>query len=436
MGSPSPGNGHSISQPGSIWRTPKRIVNDLLEAADPQAAVQALQPQVLYSIVAQLGFSGAIELLELASREQLAAAIDFHIWQRDEIDLDKLLEVLSCTDATSSLDLLGRIVRAIDLKIISLLIARHVSVVTLDDPSEVPIEEGFVTPDNGSTWLRVETSNPDLHFNISRVLAYIYETNIQLFYQLISIPTVHTASMLEEEAYLEREKRLQTLGFPDEQVSIDVCTPLSPHELKAKLGIVSNQDATSKFVEAKNGITIEDTEPFHLKPSRRDTSRTSKLLSMVRDPGEFEGEFGFLLNVTLVRWHVNLSEIEGIREMAERVRGAIEIGLELASDLNVNELSAYEAIGLGGLFRAGLWHLLELQKDAFAVRTKADLLDLDRPTSQLLQALTDHLPALPDWWKPGMTLEAMPDAAFITKPIASLNQIADIEKLLPLIAAE
>lgn len=435
MGSPSPRNGQINPQLSSIWRTPRRIINDLLEAADPRAATQALQPQVIYSIVAQMGFGGAIELLELTSKEQLAAIIDFHIWQRDEIDLDKLVEVLSCTDATNSLDLLGRVIRAIDLKIIALLISRYVSVVTLDDPSEVPIDEGFVTPDNGSTWLKVETLNPDLHFNLSRVLAYIYETNIQLFYQLISIPTVHTASMLEEEAYMEREKRLQALGFPDEQCSIEVCTPLTPHELKARLGKISTQNVTPQILEVNEDISIENTQPFHLGSSRRDTSRTSKLLSMVRDPAEFEGEFGFLLNCTLMRWHVDLSEIQGVRDMAERVRGAIEIGLELTSNLNVNELSSYETIRLRGLFRAGLWYLLELKKDAMAVRTKADLLDLNRPISQLLEALTDNVPALPDWWQPGITLEAMPETAFISKPITSLSEIAELKKLLPLICA-
>lgn len=441
MGSPSPRDGQTNNQQSSIWqlsstwRTPRRVVNDILEAADPKAATQALQPQVIYSIVAQLGFSGAIELLELTSKEQLAAMIDFHIWQKDQIDEQKLIEVLSCTDATSSLELLGRVVRAIDLKIIALLISRYVSVVTLDDPSEVPIEEEFVTPDNGSTWLRVEAATPDLHFNLSRVLAYIYETNIELFYQLISIPTVHTASMLEEEAFLEREKRLQALGFPDEQTSIEVCTPLSPYELKAKTGIISTQNVAPQIAGADEGISLEDTQPFQLAYSKRDTSRTNKLLSMVKDPAEFEGEFGFLLNSTLVRWHVDLSEIQNVRDMAEKIRGAIEIGLELTSDLNINELSSYEKISLLGLFRAGLWPLLELRKDAMAVRTRADLLDLNRPTSQLLEALTESVPALPDWWQPGIPIETMPETAFISKPITSLSQIAELKKLLPLICA-
>jgi hypothetical protein len=137
-----------------------------------------------------------------------------------------------------------------------------------------------------------------------------------------------------------------------------------------------------------------------------------------------------------MRWHVDLSEIQNVRDMAERVRGAIEIGLELSSDLNVNEINSFETIGLRGLFRAGLWHLLELRKIALAVRTKADLLDLNRPISQLLEALTGDVPALPDWWQPGMKLESMPEAPFISRAIITLGEITDLKRLLQLICAE
>lgn len=410
-------------------------MNDLLDSGNPRAAIQALQPQVLYSIVAQIGLSSAVEVLDLASKEQLTSIIDFHVWQKDEIDLEKLIDVLACTDATDSLDLLGKIVRAIDLKIIALLISRYVSVISLDDPSETPFENGFVTPDNGSTWLRVETSNQDLHFNISRVLAYIYESNLQLFYQLISIPTVHTASMLEEEAYLEREKRLQALGFPDEEVSFEICTPLPPHDLKYTLEKLSSLHGTQEIIGANEEILIEATIPFQISLPPKHTSRASKLAGLVKDSAEFEAEFGFLLNCTLMRWHVDLSEIQTVGDMAERVRGAIELGLELTANLRLTELSSFEAIGLRGLFRAGLWHLLELRKIALAIRAKADLLDLNRPISQLLEALTEDVPALPDWWQPGMTFESMPEAPFISRGITTLEEITDLKRLLPLICA-
>jgi len=305
----------------SIWRTPRRIVTDLLDTPDPRTSTQALSPQAVYSIVAQMGISGAVDVLELASREQIAAIIDFHIWNRDEIDIEKLLEILSCTDATDSLDLLGKIIRSIDLKIIALLISRYVTVVTLDEPSETPFEEGFVTPDNGSTWLRVETTDNDIYFNVSRVIAYIYESNIHLFYQLVAIPTMHTASVLEEEAYLEREKRLQALGFPDEEVANEICTPLTAYDLKVALH--KGQTTTNILVSESEGITLEDSLPNQLSPLLGQiTSRSTKLLGLVRDVAEFEAEFGFLLNCSLMRWHVDLSSIQSIKEMAERVQGA------------------------------------------------------------------------------------------------------------------
>ena len=82
-------------------------------------------------------------------------------------------------------------------------------------------------------------------------------------------------------------------------------------------------------------------------------------------------EFTYIMNAAIVRWGIDFSNQESVLDLAERVKGAINIALErmtLGTSYSLKQV--YEALGLGKLYRLGVTELM-------AIRTKARKLPLE-----------------------------------------------------------
>ena len=91
----------------------------------------------------------------------------------------------------------------------------------------------------------------------------------------------------------------------------------------------------------------------------------------VVDRDALEMEFTYIMNGAIVRWGVDFTNHELVLELAEQVKGAINIGLErMEKGCEISVLQAFERLGLGKLYRLGLTELM-------ALRTKARKMPLD-----------------------------------------------------------
>ncbi len=61
----------------------------LFAAPDPPAAIRALPPDEFFYVVHELGFPEAVDILVHGTAEQVQTVLDFSIWDRDRVDLDK-----------------------------------------------------------------------------------------------------------------------------------------------------------------------------------------------------------------------------------------------------------------------------------------------------------------------------------------------------------
>jgi hypothetical protein len=332
----------------------------IFEAEAPEQVVRQLPPQSLFMVVKSVGLPSSAELISMASLEQCRILTDFDLWSSDSLNEAALWEWLALTDETESLELLQKLVKFVDLKLLAILFGKYIEVKVFDEPTEQPPAEGFHTPDKGSTWIGIKTEDPHKHFLLARLLALIFESSAELFYQLISIVTVATVSMLEEESFQERMKRLAAEGVPEPEVAAAIHAPYSMAEAKNDVASTSGR----KVVE-----DIRSIEPLIYE------ARTSRLFAdLVRDVPDrdaLEMEFTYIMNGAVVRWGMDFTNHELVLELAEKVKGAINIGLEkIESGGDVTVLQAYERLGLGKLYRLGLTELM-------ALRTKARKMPLD-----------------------------------------------------------
>ncbi|HSZ83315.1 MAG TPA: DUF6178 family protein, partial [Polyangia bacterium] len=62
-----------------------RRADALLEGPDPERAIRALPGDEFYYVVHELGLRDAGDILQLARPEQVQVALDFALWERDQI---------------------------------------------------------------------------------------------------------------------------------------------------------------------------------------------------------------------------------------------------------------------------------------------------------------------------------------------------------------
>jgi hypothetical protein len=367
--------------------TCRDLYKAIFDAEAPEQVVRQLPVQSLYMVVKSTGLQSSSDIILMASLEQCRLLTDFDLWVGDTLNEEALWEWLALTDETESLEMLQKFVKIVDLKLLALLIERYVEVKVFDEANDQPPGKGFHTPDKGFTWIGINTEDANKHFLLARLLALIFESSAELFYQLISIMTVATTSMLEEESYQERQKRLAAEGVPEPEVAAAIHAPYSLAEAKA--------DVESKK-ERGHVDDIRSIEPLIYEA--RATKLFAELVRDVADRDELEMEFTYIMNGAVVRWGIDFSNQESVLDLAERIKGAINIGLErLTTGTSYTLKDVYAALGLGKLYRVGITELMALRTKArkIPVEGVGTLKDSDPGAFGALACAREAFPVMP-----------------------------------------
>jgi hypothetical protein len=367
--------------------TCKELYNAIFEAEAPEHVVRQLPVQSLFMVMKQVGLGACCDLLTMASLEQCRLLTDLDLWHGDTINETALWEWLALADEGDSLEILQKVLKFIDLKLVALLIGKYVQVQTVEEPTEQPPGPGFHTPDKGFTWIGINVENPDHHFLLARLLALIFETNTELFYQLLQTPGVATLSMLEEESYQERLKRLAAEGVPEPEVAAGVHAPYAFN------------DALRDLHEQVQHKVIEDVRPVEPLLYEARTSRLfGELLRRVSDHEVVEMEFTYLANAAVVRFGVDFSDQEKVLELCEKIKGAINLALEkLTKGSDRTVIDAYQTLGLEKLYRLGLTDIMSLRTIARKVPLELaeTFKDSDKALFSMIACAREAFPCMP-----------------------------------------
>lgn len=368
--------------------TARSLVRRIFDAPSPEEFVKALPAQALYIGVRQQGVTGSADLIAMASIEQCRLLIDFDCWNRDQFCEERFWDWLEVTTEVNDYSLLRKILNSLDLKIVALMLERHVRIEFYEEPTDEPPGPIYSTPDKGYTWLGIMIEDEHRRFLFGRFLAYLFEADMKLFYQLLGVSGVETESSLEEQSYTERNNRLSDEGIPDPEIAFEIHAPLPDDVFRA---LVSNSDRR----QASSVVP-------RIEPIVYDGSTLRPLEGLIESPRyheEIESELTLLANAALVHFRVDLSDIEASLHILGQVRGALNIGLERGIELtklSIEEL--YERLGLRPLYRLGFTSVVTLREWS---RTEGKtLLEkrllLDAPESSVLAVLEGAQRLFPD----------------------------------------
>lgn len=367
--------------------TCRELYKAIFESDVPEQMVRQLPAQSLYMVIKEIGLATAGDLLSLASLEQIRLLSDLDLWHGDVLDEERMWEWLSLADEGDSLEILQKVLKCIDLKLVSILISKYVEVQVFEESTDNPPAPGFYTPDKGFTWIGIKLENEDQHFLLARLLALIFETSTELFYQLLSVPSVATVSMLEEEGFTERTKRLAAEGVPEPEVAATIHAPYSL------------QEALNDLTREQPHVVVEDVRAVEpMLYEARATKYFSELMQGSHAHDVLAMEFTYLVNAAIVRFGVDFGDQESVLFLCQKIKGAVNIGLEKVLSENSHSLeSVYTTLGLEKLYRLGLAELMALRTTARKVTLEQaeSFKDSDASLFSIVACAREPFPCMP-----------------------------------------
>lgn len=377
----------------------RALARAIFDCDVPEAMVKALPVQSVYYAILHNGLESSADLLKIITPEQQKLLLDFDCWERDNFREDRFWQWLEVVCAEDDFSLLRKLLQSVDLKIVALLIARHVEIVTNEEPTDAPPGEHFYTPNRGYTWLGIKTDDPDKERLLGRLLAYLFESNADLFYQLIQIPSVETNSVLEEESFQDKERRIQGEGIPSRDGALEATSPLKP-----AVAVATLKDPKT-VLPLPAGIAIEPiiAGRFRLAPLQ-------PLLEKIGGLDDVKLELSHLMNCLVVRFNVPFFEDDVLSTLRDKMMGAINIGLQYLSTHAA--LDAEEIVSRGGFrtaLRVGLWLLQELRDPLNKAFSSAlDVIPPDSHAFLLAAGIREPFPALPNFFDPELNFVKSP----------------------------
>ena len=194
---------------------------------DSRARIRRLPPAQLFFSAAQLSDEEVVALLPYVTEEQWTAILDLDLWERDRADLGSFLNwerhLLAAEDAV-----VRKLLRATDPELWEYSFSRELQIFRRLEEDEFegePSGEAFVTPDGA--YLVGLPKPGEKGFLYRQLLLKLYQIDADWARFLLEEARFRTPSELEENAFEERRRRIEDLGFQDYYDAIELYTPLS-----------------------------------------------------------------------------------------------------------------------------------------------------------------------------------------------------------------
>jgi Family of unknown function (DUF6178) len=208
-----------------------RRADALLEAPSPRQAVRALPGDEFYYVLHELGFPEASEILQYATPEQVQTALDFAIWDRDQLAPAQVDEWLShLVEAPPSV--LSAWARGLDVELLALLIRQRARIYDLSQGEEPDDSIGtvFNTPDG---FFALELMGDVEQQRVTRALCdLLYRMDRDFMRRILVGARAELDSELEELAYRWRSGRMADLGFESYYDALEVYREIDPASVR------------------------------------------------------------------------------------------------------------------------------------------------------------------------------------------------------------
>lgn len=382
---------------GKLVRVPAHERIDAI-ISHPQAAklVRAMDPQLLFGLVKEAGVDDAMELVELASVDQLQAFVDFDVWQRDELDLASFSEWMSVflqsDDARFEALYLG-----MDQEAFLLWFRENVAVYeweadidfldSIDDPL-------FTSPCGRFAFFipNEEQMGPTIRLFIER----LYQLDIEQALSFMSAAHFELSIALQESLFQVRNSRLAEFGYVPFHEAGDIFAWMDPVKWAQKLRTDLAEGETIEDALAVGELPPNEMQLVALEEELEDASVGVFARALERCRSLFEGELAAeIIAATMTQLRVLAQRVlvaDGgtpgdpahLLRATHAAMDTISLGLEFLSEGDLDVAArALATRPLKEIHRAGHSMALQFQRQVREMLKRGNVTVTDSPASLL-----------------------------------------------------
>ncbi len=414
--------------------TPARKVDALISAENAAEQVAAVEPFALYHLVTAVGVEDCVELVKLATPEQIQCFVDLEGWQGNHLATRRVGEWLSFFLREDN-ERLERIVEDLDPEVVPLYLKDHISVYLMEEEDEAPAElvvrdvHYELTPDRMYA-LVYETEDETEGRRVRLLIERLYGIDPMKAWRFLEATRCELKAEMEENALRFRAGRLSDLGFSPAEEAMKIFRPIDPIAFKRTLTL--NGEASGHVSSRHDWLIPSAAQDEFDKPSF--LSKTLDALH-TQQPEVVDGikeQIVYLVNRVMSAERAEPSNRSALRRVLEMVHGNLSMALEFLADRDVNGAAeVVRSVHTQSLFRVGQGLCITLQGQAKQLiqNAPAELRLVDGPPMTLLGSddrlvLRSVLRRRPQYGDPQTQMSV---------PFASLEQIERTATRLALI---
>ncbi len=358
---------------------------------DPRALTRSLSHEELYLLTREMDIEDRSEIIRYATLPQLTFIADVDCWKKDRIDSDNFLEWMETLLAAGDSVLLNWLLQ-MDYETV---VAGFQKICEVLKPEreyaadEILGDTPYFTIDD-VYYIAVREENLA---TVRRGIQLLFENNKGRYYSLLEDIIADISDQVEEDAYQNREHRLASRGFPDDESARKIYRPITQEEFESFPPKKSN--SVKDPAQAPRYPVLASTERLFLDDVLLHISKErTEVLEGLHD------ELAWISNKLIACDGIDFSSEEKVRKGIQRARYMVSLGLELLSNGDVKKaLRILEEKWCEIIFRWGMTGLLQLRERVNKLvrddwkGDKLRLLDfLKPPYDQTAQGLLRQVP--------------------------------------------
>jgi hypothetical protein len=347
----------------------------ILSAPNAQRLVRSFAAESLFHTLKEIGLEDGVDLLSLASGEQVCALVDLDCWKKDRLETATLLNWLEVIVEAGARPV-GELLNSIDRDLLVLLLRRFVRVHRREDPEEPEEDTEGREVFELDEHYQVSFHRPDARIPLVRsLIEALYERDYGYFVTVMEETWWGVDSDLEEAAFRLRNARLQDRGFPDYYEAQQVYRPLPARDLAERSEPLGRSvgDDSEALAQDRALILPEDGSSFFSQVLHAGFSGEAA--------SELRHELAYLVNHVLVAEGVDFADRDRVAENIRVAHDTVNLALESLSRSETTEaIRLLQHHYVQHLFRVAWDILLELRKSA---KRAVEALGIGSPTGEI-----------------------------------------------------
>ena len=382
----------------------------IMQARAPERLVSRLHPQDLYLTFSALAPESALELLSLATTEQITTLLDLDCWDGDTLSSVLSLRWLELLLATGE-DRVRALVRDLEPELLALFLKKHL---TITRGLEAYDDDSMENANRLESLYDIDYHNEDAAKIIGALLKIWSEQEQESYLLIMEMIRSEQLSVLEEEVYQARRNRLLDLGLAP------------PVEAR---GIYSYREPERFQPGGKQDFSLEAEAmpyPAALLARAQPGRLLAEVISAAIDPHS-ACELLMLANRKMSADHVDLSSAQAVTDAIRSTYDTLNLALEYLCGENPDRAEeVFRTTYLLELYQLGHSLVVRARRRGQALAAGPVGPFLDYPAVLLLEALNGEPATLylhDTTQRPGeiRTLSGLPELRLLEARLAELE---------------